>query len=83
MATLHHASLGVEGKPPEAEVKLIDRPQMAKAASISCRTLDEWRANGLIPYFKIGRIVRFDLESVMSALRERYEVRSRKRGKPQ
>ena len=83
MATLHHAPLRAEGNPPDAEVKLIDRPKMAKAANVSCRTLDEWRANGVIPYLKIGKIVRFDLNSVMAVLRERYEVRSQKRGKPQ
>jgi hypothetical protein len=54
---------------------------MAKAAGVSCRTVDEWRANGIIPYFKIGKIIRFDLDSVMTVLRERYEVRSRKGGK--
>jgi hypothetical protein len=80
MATFHHAPIRAEGSPPEA--KLIDRPQMAKAASVSCRTLDEWRANGVIPYFKIGKIVRFDLDSVMAVLRERYEVRSQKGRRP-
>ena len=81
MAQLDHAPIEAEGSSPKA--KLIDRAQMAKAASVSCRTLDEWRANGVIPYFKIGKIVRFDLNSVMAVLRERYEVRSQKRGKPQ
>jgi phage terminase Nu1 subunit (DNA packaging protein) len=78
---LSHAAMRAEGNPPET--KLIDRHEMAQAANVSCRTLDEWRANGVIPYFKIGKIVRFDLNSVMAVLRERYEVRSQKRGKPQ
>ena len=81
MATFHHAPIRAEGSPPEA--KLINRPQMANAASVSCRTLDEWRASGVIPYFKIGKIIRFDLDSVMAVLRERYEVRSQKKGRPQ
>jgi hypothetical protein len=76
MATLLRALPRAEGIAPEA--KLIDRPEMAKAASVSCRTVDEWRANGIIPYFKIGKIIRFDLDSVMAVLRERYEVRSQK-----
>ena len=80
MAQFHHAPIEAEGIAPGA--KLIDRPQMAKAASVSCRTVDEWRANGIIPYFKIGKIVRFDLNSVMAVLRERYEVRSQKGRRP-
>jgi hypothetical protein len=81
MATLDQASLRARGNLREAPVKLIRRPEMAKAANVSCRTLDEWRATGVIPYFKIGKVIRFDLDSVMAVLRERFEVRTQKGGK--
>jgi hypothetical protein len=75
MATLHRASGPEAGAPVKA---LFDRNQMAKAANVSLRTVDEWRANGIIPYFKINGIVRFDIDEVMAVLRECYQVRSQK-----
>jgi phage terminase Nu1 subunit (DNA packaging protein) len=80
MPPLHQATTRAEGI-ILPEVKLLDRLQMAQAANVSCRTLDTWRSQGIIPFFKVGKIIRFDLDSVMSALRERYEVRRQKGGK--
>ena len=64
------------GSPVKA---LINRSQMAAAAGVSLRTVDEWRENGIIPFLKIGGVIRFDLDQVMAALRERYEIKEKAR----
>lgn len=35
------------------------------------RTIELWMKRGLIPYTKIGKLVRFDLEEVKAAMKER------------
>jgi excisionase family DNA binding protein len=57
---------------------LIDRDQLAAAIRVSRRTIDQWRADGIIPYIKVGAVVRFDLADVLAALRERFCVRAKK-----
>jgi phage terminase Nu1 subunit (DNA packaging protein) len=64
------------GSPVKA---LGNRKQMAYAANVCVRTIDEWRDQGIIPFLKIGGVVRFDIDQVMAALRERYEVREKSR----
>jgi excisionase family DNA binding protein len=54
---------------------LLDRNELAKAVNVSLRTIDAWRSDGIIPFFKIGAVIRFDLNEVMAVLRERYQVR--------
>jgi hypothetical protein len=38
--------------------------QQAAVLSISQRTLREWRAGKIVPYFKVGRVVFYDPERV-------------------
>jgi excisionase family DNA binding protein len=47
---------------------------IARAYSVSVRTVREWQAQRRIPFLKIGKIVRFDAEAVAKAL-NRFEVR--------
>ena len=58
---------------------LLTRTQLAERLNISHRTVDDWRERGLIPYLKIGGVIRFDIEQVMAGLRERYEVKQKAR----
>ena len=37
----------------------------------SVRTIELWMKAGIIPYTKIGKLVRFDLEEVKASLKER------------
>jgi hypothetical protein len=52
--------------------QLIREPEQAKRLSISQRTLRSLRAQRLVPFVKINRIVLYDPEKVMEAL-ERFE----------
>ena len=45
---------------------------MAERLSITERCLRDWRTRKVVPYYKIGKTVRFDADAVFDAL-ERYE----------
>jgi excisionase family DNA binding protein len=48
--------------------------QLAKAIPASRRTLDNWKKAGILPYVQIGRVIRYDLAEVRSALEQRFKV---------
>jgi hypothetical protein len=54
--------------------QLLEKDEMARIASVSVRTLNEWIRLRKVPVIKISaRVHRFDPERVMEALR-RYEI---------
>lgn len=59
--------------------KIITRHDLAPHLSFSLRYVDELTHNGTIPYFKIGKSVRYDLAEVEAALRERFHVQAKTR----
>ena len=50
------------------------RDQIAKAISVSPRTVDVWRQNGVIPFIKVGGVVRFNIDKVKAVLEGRFEA---------
>ena len=59
---------------------LITKADLSKAIKTSTRTIDTWREDGIIPFIKIGGVVRFDLAKVMAALEKRFEVQAKVSG---
>jgi hypothetical protein len=54
---------------------LLKRRELAKALSVSARSIDNWQRQRRIPFIKISpRCVLFDLASVLRAVK-RFEVR--------
>ena len=53
---------------------LVTRDQLAVAVVTSARTIDNWREQGIIPFIKVGGVVRFDVAKVKHALESRFEV---------
>lgn len=47
---------------------LADADEMMKTFKISLRTLGAWRARRLIPYVRIGRVIRYDRVAVAAAV---------------
>jgi len=47
----------------------VDKKFLASYFTVTQRTVDNWMA--WLPYFKIGRLVRFDLDAVKRAVNER------------
>jgi len=58
---------------PRADLDLITEQELARHLKICRRQLYAWRMNGMIPYFKIGKAVRFRVADVLAAL-ERMSV---------
>jgi hypothetical protein len=57
------------------ELGLVDKRVVARAASASVRSIDNWIAKRMIPVVRISpRCIRFHLPSVLAALRK-FEVR--------
>ena len=56
-------------------VPLVTKEVVAKAASVSPRTIENWMGQRRIPYIRLShRCVRFDLTGVLAALR-RFEIK--------
>ncbi|MDP1589765.1 MAG: helix-turn-helix domain-containing protein [Prosthecobacter sp.] len=53
----------------------ITRHELAAYQRISVRHVAELTRNGILPFYKIGRSVRYDLSECEAALRERFHVK--------
>lgn len=62
---------------------LLTRKQQAARCGISLRTLDELLSKGVLPFFKIGKSIRFDPAEVDAALRAHFHVAPQLADKPQ
>lgn len=60
----------------ELKQKLVNKRDIAIRYGVSERTIQEWMAKGLIPYHKIGYMVRFDPQACDRALAQ-FHVASR------
>ena len=47
----------------------LTRQQMASRLQVSIRTIDNWSQARVLPAYKMGRVVRYDLKECMQALR--------------
>ena len=52
----------------------ITRQAAAAHTSLSLRYLDQLTANGILPFFRIGKSIRYDIDELDAALRERFHV---------
>jgi excisionase family DNA binding protein len=56
---------------------LVTKPELAKILRVSSRTCDNWMKAKILPYIKVGRLVRFNVRRCLEALArfERLEIR--------
>jgi hypothetical protein len=59
---------------PPGETGLIDEKTLLARLPVSRRTLGNWKANGVLPYIKIGRRCLYDWASVHGALLRRQKA---------
>ena len=50
------------------ELELVTEAELARLLKVCRRQLYNWRVRGFIPYFKIGKAVRFRAVEVLAAL---------------
>jgi excisionase family DNA binding protein len=62
--------MGMETHPssPRTEIDLMTEQELASHLKICRRQLYNWRVAGLIPYFKMGKAVRFRVADINEAL---------------
>ena len=53
------------------------RQELATHFSISKRYVDVLTQRGILPFYKLGKSVRYDLAEVEAVMRERYHVRAK------
>ena len=53
---------------PRSEIELITEQELADHLKVCRRQLYNWRMAGLIPYFKMGKAVRFKVADVAAAI---------------
>jgi excisionase family DNA binding protein len=58
---------------PRTELDLMTEQELAAHLKICRRQLYNWRVSGLIPYFKMGKAVRFRVADVAAAI-ERMQI---------
>ena len=51
-----------------SELELVTEEELSRLLKISKRQLYKWRMRGEIPYFKLGRVVRYRVGEVIAAL---------------
>ena len=77
IATASHRCNDTEA-PPSHQLQAIhgleDKPGIARELKVSPRTIDNYMVRRIIPFIRIGRVIRFDVARVKAAL-ARFEVR--------
>jgi excisionase family DNA binding protein len=58
----------------KADNQMVGKEEIAKMLGITIRTVDNWKDRGLLPYFKIGRSVRFRKNDVVQHLNQSTRV---------
>ncbi|HWN96165.1 MAG TPA: helix-turn-helix domain-containing protein [Methylomirabilota bacterium] len=70
-------STASEAKVTAAKPAYIDKIEQAADLQITVRTLEDWMRRRLIPYYKIGKTVRFNPEVVRQSLDEKFKFAAR------
>jgi len=48
------------------KLALIDKPELARQCKVSIHLVHKWVQENKVPYYKIGTLVRFDLDEVIA-----------------
>ena len=76
-----HAKQPVEPAPPYQVTPydpVLTKRQLASHYQVSVRTIDHWCKRGLLPHYKIGKMVRFKLSHVQTELESKVKLNSRR-----
>lgn len=62
---------------PAVYIPKLTRQQLAAHLALSLRYVDELTRCGKLPFFRIGKSIRYDVAEVEAALRSRFLVRAK------
>ena len=69
-----NASLNNGHEPAALGSEYLTKPEVAQLLRLTTRAIDTWMARGLLPYYKIGRTVRFRLSDIQDHLNNNCKV---------
>lgn len=49
------------------QTRLLTKVELAETLNVSVRTIDNWMASRTLPYIKVNRLVRFNIDEVLKA----------------
>jgi excisionase family DNA binding protein len=67
-----------ESAPANPAQEYLNKTEVAARLRKTVRTIDNWMARGILPYYKIGRTVSFRWSDVEGHMRENYRVCQRR-----
>lgn len=59
---------------PKSIEEFIGKPEVGKRLHLRPRTIDDWMRRGLLPYYKVGRSVRFKWSEIEQHLGNKCRV---------
>jgi hypothetical protein len=59
---------GTPAQEQQIATKIIDEKELCKFLKISHVTAIRWRQEGKVPFFRIGNVIRYDLQKVLLSL---------------
>jgi excisionase family DNA binding protein len=62
--------------PPGPE-GFIDKPEVARRINKTVRTVDNWMARGILPYYRLGRTIAFRWSDIEAHMKANYRVAGR------
>jgi excisionase family DNA binding protein len=63
-------------RPPATPEGFIGKPEVALLLNKTVRTVDNWMARRIVPYYKMGRCVRFRWSEIEAHLQANHRVNS-------
>ena len=64
--------------PEDAESTLLSKKDAAKFLQVSVRTVEQWMNRGYLPYYRIGRVVRFRKRDILDYLEHGHLLKGRR-----
>jgi excisionase family DNA binding protein len=61
----------------EGAPQLCTKADIAAVFQVGTRTVENWMQHGKIPFIRMGQVVRFSLDEVLSHVEQHYLVRAR------
>ena len=55
----------------------IDKPEVARRLNKTVRTVDNWMARGILPYYRLGRTIAFRWSDIEAHMKANYRVAGR------
>ena len=65
------------GQPPATPEGFIGKTEVARRINKTVRTVDNWMARGILPYYRLGRTIAFRWSDIEAHMKANYRVAGR------